>query len=166
MTMELVLRFAKILGVFIVLWILIWIFNGYGCGPVDGDEMEPAIPKGKTKLIRPGIHRPEQLERGDIVSFAYAFPGRAQRVVAARVIGLPGERVKMEKGEVFVNGAKIGSEYVSAANRSQDDYAEVFVPRDTLFVLCDRRKVQHQQIPWDSRGIGPVPMWAVLGAFK
>ncbi len=166
MTMELVLRFLKVLAAFVVVWILMWVFTTYGCQRIEGDEMEPTIPKEKVKLISPKVHRPEQLDRGDVVSFLYSFPGRTSRVVAARVIGLPGERVRMEKGDVFVNGSKVGSEYVNAANRSQDDYAEVVVPRDTVFVLCDRRRVQYGQIPWDSRGIGPVPMYAILGTFK
>jgi signal peptidase I len=163
MTVELVLRYAKILAGFVVVWVVMWVFNTYGCQRVEGDEMEPTIPRDKPKIITPKIHRPDQLERGDIVSFIYNVPGRSTRPVAARVIGLPGERVRIEKGDVFVNDAKVGGEYVSAANRSNDDYAEVIVPRDTVFVLCDRRKVQIQQIPWDSRGVGPVPMWAILG---
>jgi signal peptidase I len=86
--------------------------------------------------------------------------------VAARVIALPGERVRIEKGDVFVNGAKVGGEYVNAANRSQEDYSEIVVPRETVFLLCDKRKTQYGQLPWDSRGIGPVPMYAILGTFK
>jgi signal peptidase I len=166
MTMELVLRFAKILAAFVVVWLLMWVFNTYGCGGVDGDEMEPAFPKGKGKIIKPGVHRPEQLERGDVVSFLYNFPGRPSRVVAARAIAFPGQKIRIEKGEVVVDGAKVGAEYVSAAHRGTDDFAEVVVPRDTVFVLCDRRKTSVTQVPLDSRGIGPVPMWAILGTFK
>ena len=166
MTMELVLRFVKILVAFVVVWVLMWVFSTYGCRRVEGDEMEPGIPKEKVKLIRPGLHRPDQLDRGDIVSFLYTFPGRSSRAVAARVMGLPGERVKIEKGDVYVNGSKVGGEYVNAGNRSEDNYAEIVVPRDTVFLLCDKRKIQYQQLPWDSRAVGPVPMWAILGTFK
>jgi signal peptidase I len=128
--------------------------------------MEPSIPKEKIKLISPKIHQPDQLERGDVVAFLYNYPGRPSRVVAARAIGFPGEKVRIEKGEVLVNGSKVGAEYVAAPNRSQDDLAEVIVPKDSVFVLCDRRKLQVNQVPWDSRGIGPVPMWAIVGTFK
>lgn len=166
MTMELILRFAKVLVAFLILWGAIWAFNTYGCRRVEGDEMEPTLQKEKLKGFSSKLHRPDQLERGDIISFLYSFPGRASRFVTARVIALPGERVRMEKGDVLVNGSKVGGEWVSAANRSQDDYAEIIVPRDTVFVLCDKRKVQYQQPPWDSRSIGPVPMWAIQGAYK
>lgn len=166
MTMPLIFRFVKVLVAFLVLWVALWFMNNYGCRGAEGDEMEPTLQKDKPKLISPKIHRPDQLDRGDIISFLYSFPGRTSRVVAARVIGLPGERVRMEKGDVYVNGSKVGGEYVNAANRSQDDYAEVIVPRDTVWVLCDKRKVQHQQPAWDSRSVGPVPMWAILGAYK
>jgi signal peptidase I len=96
------------------------------------------------------------------VSFSVVMQGKGTRDVAARVIGLAGDRVRIEKGEVFVNGQRAAAEYVSAANKSIEDYAEVVVPRDSVFLLCDNRKAG---AALDSRAIGPVLKWALNGRF-
>ena len=51
-------------------------------------------------------------------------------------MGLPGDRVKMVKGDVFVNGEKAG---VTTDKKVVEDYAEIIVPRNTIFTLCDNR---------------------------
>ena len=119
------------------------------------------MPGQKSLLVKPAPAQVEDLERGDIVSFTNVQSGKL-RVTAARVIGLPGDRVRLEKGEVLVNGSKIGSEYVAAAGKILDDYAEIMVPRDSVFLLCDNRKAG---LSLDSRAVGPVSKWALNTRF-
>lgn len=159
--MDLVLRWARLAGAFVVVWLLLWAFNARGCQRVEGREMEPTIPAGKHALVKPPPERAEDLERGEIVAFASTGP-RGVRVTAARVVGLPGDRVRLEKGELLVNGTKAGGEAVAAANKTLDDYAEIIVPRDTVFVLCDNRKAGATV---DSRAVGPVPVRSLNGRF-
>lgn len=158
---ELVLRWAKLGAGFVIFWALLWVYNARGCQRIEGKEMEPTLQAQKTQLIKP-VARIDDLERGDVVSFSSIGQGRAVKAVAARVVGLPGDRVRLEKGEVFVNGQKSGSEAVAAAHKSTDDYAEIVVPRDSVFLLCDNRKVG---LTLDSRAIGPVSRWALNGRF-
>jgi signal peptidase I len=160
--MELVWRWARMAGAFVVVWILLWIYNARGCQRVEGKEMEPTLPAQKTSFIKPLPAQVEDLERGEIVSFASVAGGKGLRNTAARIVGLPGDRVRLEKGEVVVNGSRIGSESVVAANKTQDDYAEIIVPRDSVFVLCDNRKAG---LTLDSRAVGPVSKWALNGRF-
>lgn len=159
---ELVLRWVKLGAGFVVLWILLWIYNSRGCQRVEGKEMEPTIQAQKTKVIRPFSGRIEDLERGDVVSFSTVSSGKSLKAVAARVVGLPGDRVRIEKGEVLVNGNKAGGEFVAAPNKSNEDYAEIVVPRDSVFLLCDNRKAG---LTLDSRAVGPVSKWALNGRF-
>ena len=159
---ELVLRWVKLGVGFVLFWILLGIYNARGCQRIEGKEMEPTLMAQKTQTIKPNLGRLEDLERGDIVSFGTASSGKGVKAVAARVIGLPGDRVRIEKGEVLVNGNKSGSEFVSAPNKSTEDYAEIIVPRDSVFLLCDNRKVG---LTIDSRAIGPVSKWALNGRF-
>ena len=158
---ELVLRWAKLGAGFVFFWILLWVYNARGCQRIEGKEMEPTLIAQKTQTIRPNLGRLEDLERGDIVSFSSVSAGKL-RAVAARVIGLPGDRVRIEKGDVLVNGNKSGAEFVAAANKSTEDYAEIIVPRDSVFLLCDNRKAG---LTIDSRAIGPVLKWALNGRF-
>lgn len=157
-----ILHWAKLGAAFVVFWILLWVYNTRGCQRVDGKEMEPTIPAQKTLSIRPLQKGVEELERGDQVSFSSVAAGRGLKATAARVVGLPGDRVRIEKGEAFVNGSKVASEYVAAANKSGEDYAEITVPRDSVFLLCDNRKAG---LAVDSRAVGPVPRWALNGRF-
>ncbi|HEX7901364.1 MAG TPA: signal peptidase I [Planctomycetota bacterium] len=158
---ELVLRWVKLGAGFVFFWILLWVYNARGCQRIEGKEMEPTLLAQKTQTIRPNAGRIDEIERGDIVSFSSVSAGKV-KAVAARVIGLPGDRVRVEKGEVLVNGNKAGAEYVSAANKSTDDYAEIIVPRDSVFLLCDNRKAG---LTLDSRAVGPVLKWALNGRF-
>lgn len=53
-----------------------------------------------------------------------------------RVIGLPGDKIRIEHGTVYVNGNEQAETYVS----STDDYSGSFtVPNDSYFVLGDNR---------------------------
>lgn len=162
MAIELILRYVKILAVFAVVWLGVWLFNNFGCSRVDGPEMQPALPMDKNALLDPKIRRPEQLSHDDVVAFEYDFDGRGvPRKVTTRVVGLPGDRVKIVRGDVYVNGEKVSSNMDKKA--APDDYAEIFVPRDTVFALCDNRGPSKGI---DSRKIGPIGSWAILGKLR
>jgi signal peptidase I len=158
-----VLRYAKLVVVFVLLWVGIFVYNNYGCKGPDAKEMEPQLPGATSKLFDPTVRSPEQLQHDDLVLYSYTFPGKGFRTMAGRIVGLPGDRVKIEKGEVLRNGNKISSGYVAASNKIQDDYAEVLVPRDSVFILCDNRR---NYAAFDSRALGPVGMWSLAGRFR
>ncbi|HLF92908.1 MAG TPA: signal peptidase I [Planctomycetota bacterium] len=163
--MQIILRFAKMLGAALVVWIGIWVFNNYGCQKIESKEMEPTLKAESHKMIDPKIRSVEDLKSDDLVSFTYNHPGKSQSVFAARVIGLPGDRVEIKLGEVYVNGSKIGSNYVSAnsKNDTKENYAEIIVPRESVYVLCDNRRAFDKT---DSRGIGPIGIWTLNGKFS
>ena len=160
MTVELITRYVKILIAFVLLWTGIWFFNNFGCSRIDGNEMVPTIPAEKNALIDPKTRHPEQLNRDDIVAFTYDLGKGVPRKVTARVAGLPGDKVKMVKGEVFVNGERFGP---SSDKKASEDYAEIIVPRDTIFALCDNRGGTKQ---FDSRTLGPIGYWAIVGKLR
>jgi signal peptidase I len=162
MTIELITRYVKILIAFVLVWTGVWLFNNFGCSRVDGDEMQPALPMEKNALIDPRVRQPDQLNREDVVAFLYDIGGKGvSRKITARVTGLPGDRVKMVKGDLFVNGEKISSS--SDKKAAPDDYPEIIVPRNTLFLLCDNRG-KSKNI--DSRSLGPVGYWALVGKLR
>lgn len=164
--MQVLIRFAKMLGGAVVVWIGIWFYNNYGCQLIESKEMEPTLKGDSRKLADPKVRSVDQLNYDDLVSFAYKPPvGRTQDNFAARVIGLPGDRVEIRAGEVLVNGSKIGSNYVAPGSKNdvRENYAEIIVPRDSVYVLCDNRRSFDKS---DSRTIGPVGVWALNGKFK
>lgn len=162
MIVELLTRFVKILIVFVLVWTGLWVFNNYGCSRVEGPEMAPTIPAEKNALIDPKVRHPEQLQRDDVIAYSYDIGGRgAAKRVTARVVGLPGDRVKMVKGEVFVEGKPLGG---STDKKYTEDYAEIIVPKNSVFVLCDNRSGNTRGM--DSRFLGPIGYWAIHGKLR
>lgn len=161
MTVELITRYVKVLIGFVLLWTGVWFFNNFGCSRVEGPEMTPAIAAEKNAMIDPNVRRPEQLQRDDVVAYIYDIGGKAAtRRVTARVVGLPGDRVKIVKGDVFVNDQKAG---ITTEKKAVEDYAEIIVPRNTIFALCDNRSTSKGL---DSRTLGPIGYWSIVGKLR
>ncbi len=163
MTTEQIIRYLKVVLLFLVVWGLIWAYNNLGWKKIDGRDMDPTIPPDTFKFSAPGFYPPDRLQRDDIIFYDYVHAGKTQRSYAGRVIGLPGDRVRIFKGEVFVNENAIPFDYVSSNYRSGETQEEIMVPRDSVYVLGDNRK---SSAAYDSRGIGPVGMWAITGKVR
>lgn len=116
----------------------------------SGNSMMPALEDGDTIYGTKGPVR-----RGDIIVFKLKSRNGDKQVLAKRVIGLPGETVTLEGGEVYIakKGAarkKLAEPYLDAlsAGRTyrhppagEDPSAESFtVPGSGYFVLGDKRE--------------------------
>ena len=73
-----------------------------------------------------------------------------------RVIGLPGDRVEIRGGQVFINGKLLNEPYLSQP--TYGDYGPIDVPPLHVFVLGDNRGFSN-----DSRAFGPIPLDDVVG---
>lgn len=91
-------------------------------------------------------------EHGDVIIFKY--PDDPSKNYVKRVIGVPGDKVKISEGIVYINGIKQNENYVvykdrngkSVARDDSGDFEEVTVPDNSYFVLGDNRNNS-----WDSR---------------
>jgi signal peptidase I len=154
-------RYLKILLVFGLIWGGMFVFNNYGCTRVDGPEMQPTIPAEKSLTLDPNARQPEQFNRDDIIVYLYDIAQKGvTRKVTSRVVGLPGDRVKIVKGELFVNSEKLGA---NTDKKASEDYAEIIVPRNTIFAIGDNRPGSREL---DSRKIGPIGSWAIVGKMR
>lgn len=122
---------------------------------VSGPSMEPHVVPGEVVLINTLAYKFGAPQRGDIVAFSHASDG-ASELFIKRVIGLPGERVAIDRGTVFVNGTKLAEPYVRYADARS--FKEVTVPPGSIYVLGDNRANSD-----DSRFFGPVSEEALLG---
>jgi len=123
---------------------------------VDGTSMMPGLMDRDRLIINKFAYRFGEEKRGDVVVFLY--PGDHTKSYIKRVIGLPGDDVRVERGHVFVNGAELSEPYV--AERFQDDRSaqETVVPAGDVYVMGD-----HRSISSDSRDFGPVPKKLIYG---
>jgi signal peptidase I len=121
---------------------------------VSGFSMEPHIRSGEYVLINTFAYRFGAPRTGEIVAFRHESDARA--VFIKRVIGLPGDRIRIDRGHVYLNGAKLAEPYV----RHGDDrsFTEIEVPPACVYVLGDNRAESE-----DSRTFGPVRNDQLIG---
>src|SRR3989344_5111744 len=109
---------------------------------IKGDSMQPNYPDGEFLLTDKLTYRFGEPKRGDVVVFE--APGIPEEEYIKRIIGLPGERVLVKDGGVFVNGKKLEESYLKntllTANGSfAKEEKELTVPPENYFVLGDNR---------------------------
>jgi signal peptidase I len=128
---------------------------------VPGTAMAPTIEKGDHVAVfrfSDWFYTPH---RKDVVVFtAPASAGRAcgaGKKEVERVIGLPGETVSEQDGNVSIGGTPLAEPYVKPANRDTHT-AAWHVPPGQYFVMGDNRKT-----PCDSRAFGSVPKKDIVG---
>ncbi len=121
---------------------------------VSGFSMEPHIRSGEYVLINTFAYRLGQPRRDDIVAFRHE--GDARAVFIKRVIGLPGDRVRIVRGQVYLNGRTLDEPYVQHAD--DRSFAETTVPAASVYVLGDNRAQSE-----DSRFFGAVSDDRLIG---
>jgi len=128
---------------------------------VEGSSMEPGLSDNERIFINKFTYKLNlgDVRRGDTVVFWY--PADTSKSYIKRVIGLPGDRIRIVHGQVYVNGSLLAEDYVAEANRDSITWAdgrEVRVPDGDYFVLGD-----HRNSSSDSRAWGWVPRENIYG---
>jgi signal peptidase I len=100
---------------------------------VDGTPLEAVVPSSNRRASTHYLFGGPS--RGDIVVFR--SPTSSDKDFIKRVIGLPGETVKIQDGRVFINGTELAEPYVT--HRATYDVDSKRVPSDSFFVLGDNR---------------------------
>jgi signal peptidase I len=162
---------------------------------IPSGSMEPTLRVGDFLLVDKQSYGPSgeldrlllpptRVQRGDLVVFH--FPVDHKLHLVKRVVGLPGDRIRLRGGRVLVNGRVLDEPYAfyspSRPNGFRDDFPslleadpnvdlrwwiylrqsirgeDVIVPRNEYFVLGDNRNDSE-----DSRYWGFVPRSAIVG---
>lgn len=123
---------------------------------VEGTSMAPLLSDQERIFINKFVYRFEPIERGDVVVFWY--PLDRTKSFIKRVIALPGERVEIRHGVVYVDGQAVQEPYVPPQYEDLSDYGPIRVPPGNYFVMGDHRISSN-----DSRVFGPVPRRYIYG---
>jgi signal peptidase I len=111
---------------------------------VLGLSMEPRIHSGEFVLINTLAYRIGRIRRGDIVAFRHDSP--TPQTYLKRVVGLPGDRVSIDRGSVRIDGVPLDERYVRY--RDHQSRAPVVVPADGVYVLGDNRANSDDSRNW------------------
>ena len=84
-------------------------------------------------------------ERGDIIIFKY--PDNEKENYIKRIIGMPGDKVEIKKGVVYINGEELEEDYLKE-KPLELDFGPYEVPEDSYFVLGDNRNGSHDARRW------------------
>jgi signal peptidase I len=89
----------------------------------------------------------EPIKRGDIV--VLLFPEDPSKSYIKRVVGLPGEKIFVENGKLYINGVLIDEPYLDPEYLSQDTMPEPWViPPHHYFVMGDNRRNSSDSRYW------------------
>jgi signal peptidase I len=116
---------------------------------VEGTSMMPGLEDQERIFVNKFVYRWEPIQRGDIVVFRY--PRDTSKSYIKRVIGIAGDRIRIDNGQVYVNSEPIEEDYVPNDYADARSYGEIVVPANSFFVLGDHRTMSN-----DSRDFGTV----------
>src|SRR6202047_1108330 len=122
---------------------------------IPSQSMEPTLLVGDHLLVNKFIfegrgawyekllpYRP--IRRGDIIVFKFPFDDHPHYV--KRVIGLPGDRIRIVNQQVYVNGERLNEPYVVHDPNYEDPFGDNFPPTNRYFLRAAVRPEWASQI--------------------
>jgi signal peptidase I len=128
---------------------------------VQGRSMAPTLQDGERYLLDRWSYNYRAPSRGDVV--VLRDPGH-QDLAIKRIVGLPGDRLQVKEGVVFVNGKRHIEPYLTRGTGTYTpDLKEqaVSLGQHEYFVLGDNREVSE-----DSRYYGPIHRDRIVGCLN
>nr|WP_231737765.1 signal peptidase I [Terracidiphilus gabretensis] len=143
------LLIAVVASVFMILFL-------YQPVRVEGTSMLPRLEDHDRLFINKFVYHFSAIQRGDVVVFHY--PRDPEKSYIKRVIAVPGDRLRIDGGDVILNGRRLEEPYVPDEYRDSRSLPEMVIPPDYYYMMGD-----HRSISSDSREFGPVERGLIYG---
>jgi len=148
------------IAILTTLFITTFIFNS---AEVSGHSMSPTLEEGDRLIIKKYevLLNTEDYKRGDLIVFESPLENDDKYFIK-RVIGLPGDKINITEGKLYINDLEIEEPYISKDTFTEsltfgDNYV---VSENELFVLGDNRLPGKSN---DSRSFGSVSLEKIEG---
>lgn len=155
--------FTEVLKIAAILILVVVPIRLYVAQPfiVSGASMAPTFATGEYLIVDELSYRFAEPTRGDVIIFR--FPHDTSKFFIKRIIGMPGETIRVNRGGVTVvndahpNGLELAEPYVTQRMQQQEPIAITLGP-DEYFVMGDNRAASS-----DSRRWGPLNEDFIVG---
>lgn len=121
---------------------------------IESISMQPTLYAGNFVIVNKIAYMFNEPGRGDVIVFKYP-PDPNREPYIKRIIGLPGDAVRVTNGTVYVNEQPMNEPYISAPPNYEGAWT---VPPESLFVLGDNRNSSSDSHAW-----GMVPIKNIIG---
>lgn len=129
---------GKIALVCLFAFVFVWYFGQRVA--VVGDSMNPVLKNGDITLVNRIVYDATAPKRGDIIVFQPKGNENSHYYIK-RIIGLPGEKVQILEGRVYIDGKKLEDDYGTGKISDPGIAAEeIQLAGDEFFVLGDDRE--------------------------
>ena len=118
--------------------------------------MLPMLEDQDRLFVNKLAYRVGEIHRGDVVVFLY--PHDHSKSYIKRVIAVPGDRLRIEQGQVYVNGKELVEDYVPVRFEDSRSVGAMVMRPNEYGVMGD-----HRSISSDSRDFGPVDRSLIYG---
>ncbi len=138
---KMILRILLFLVEIVLVISLAYAITHYGLErmTVMGEYMSPTLLEGDEILIDRMRYRVFSIKRNDIVVVRHNGSEHNYYTIE-RVIGMPGEKIRIENGEVYINGEKLKEKYhFPKMENGGLALEEITMEEDEYFMLCDNR---------------------------
>jgi len=144
------LDFLETIVVSLAIFALVYLFL-FQPHQVEGRSMEPSFQNGEYILTDKISYRFREPARGDVVVFHSPQDERVDFI--KRVIGVPNDQIKVEKGYVYLNDQQLSEGYINdpgqvANGRFLREGVEVEVPANSYLVMGDNRLHSSDSREW------------------
>ncbi|MDE2001461.1 MAG: signal peptidase I [Patescibacteria group bacterium] len=156
----------EVLEVVLVAVITVFLIRSFLVQPflVSGASMEPNFSNGNYLLVDEVTYHFRAPERGEVIVFEY--PGNPSIYYIKRIVGLPGETVKIHNGQVRIAqnpsdpGTVLSEDYLPPGVMTSGDITETLGPTE-YFMMGDNRNYS-----FDSRSWGPMDQKYIIGIVR
>jgi signal peptidase I len=144
------LDFFEITIICTLVFIIMYFFVGQLL-EVTGDSMYPTF-HDKEQIIAEKISvKVKDLKRGEILIFEH--PQEKGRLLIKRLIGLPGETIKIKNGKVYINGSELSESYLASNVTTEGqnylkEGLDYTVPDDSYVMMGDNRLKSTDSREW------------------
>lgn len=144
----------------LAIFVVVYLF-AYQPHQVKGASMEPNFHDGEYILTNKFEYRFEAPKRGDVIVFK--SPQNPDIDFIKRIIGLPGDHIRLENNRFYINGQILEETYLAPTLYTYygsylREGQEIIVPEEDYFVSGDNRPRSS-----DSREWGPIHRSSIIG---